>query len=105
MPVQRRRVPRGRPRHAAPKALPDDLYDYNDYPARQSRNPSPDASDIEKLSVLDNWPDSIPVTVAEVDIFERYFGDVIDRLFQPVAAPRADEPALHSLPPDGNKRS
>jgi len=105
MPAQRRRAPRGRPRHAAPRALPDDLYAYGDDPARQRHNPSPDASDIETLTVFDDWPDSVPVTVAEVDIFERYFGDVLDRLFHPVAAPQVGEPVLHSLPSDGNKRS
>jgi hypothetical protein len=51
--------------------------------------------DIGKLSVFDDWPDSIPVTVTEVDIFERYFGDVLDRLFHPVTAPQVGEPALH----------
>lgn len=105
MPAQGHRPRRGRPRRAAPRALPDDLYDYNDDPARQRRNPSPDASDIEKLPVFDDWPEHVPVTVAEVDIFERYFGDVLDRLFHPVAAPQVDKPALHSLSADGNKRS
>ena len=105
MPAQRRRAPRGRPRRAAPKALPDDLYDYNDDPARQRRNPSPDALDIERLPVFDDWSEHVPVTVAEVDIFERYFGDVLDRLFHPLTAPQVGEPALHSLPSDGNKKS
>ncbi|AXJ94510.1 hypothetical protein DM480_02405 [Sphingomonas sp. FARSPH] len=102
MPAQRRRPVRGRPRHLAPRALPDDLYDYNDGPAQQRRNPSPDALDIEKLPVFDDWPEHVPVTVAEVDIFERYFGDVLDRLFHPIAAPQVGEPALHTLPSDGN---
>ena len=105
MPAQGHRPPRGRPRRAAPKALPDDLYAYGDDPAPPRRNPSPDASDIEKLPVFDDWPDSVPVTVAEVDIFERYFGDVLDRLFHPVAAPQVGEPVLHLLSSDGNKRS
>jgi hypothetical protein len=105
MPAQRCRAPRGRPRHAAPRALPDNLYAYGDDPVRQRRNPSPDASDIEKLRVFDDWPERVPVTVAEVDIFERYFGDVLDRLLHPVAAPKADEPGLYSLPSDGNNKS
>lgn len=104
MPAQRRCAPRGRPRRAAPRALPDDLYDYGD-PAPPRRNPSLDALDIKKLPVFDDWPDTVPVTVAEVDIFERYFGDFLDRLFHPVAAPQVGEPTLHSLPSDGNKRS
>lgn len=104
MPAQRRRAPRERPRRAAPKALPDDLYAYGDDPAPPRRSPSPDASDIGKLRVFDDWPDNIAVTAAEVDIFERYFGDVLDRLFHPVAAPQVDEPILHSLPSDGNNK-
>ena len=55
--------------------------------------------------MLDDWPERVPVTVAEVDIFERYFGDVLDRLLHPVAAPKADEPGLYSLPSDGNNKS
>lgn len=104
MPAQRRRALRGRPRRAAPRALPDDLYAYGDDPAPPRHNPSPDALDIEKLPVFDDWPECVPVTVAEVDIFERYFGDVLDRLFHPVAAPQVGEPALHLLPSDGNNR-
>lgn len=105
MPAQRRRASRGRPRHAAPRALPDDLYAYRDVPSPPRRNPSPDAFDIESLPVFDDWPERVPVTVAEVDIFERYFGDVLDRLFHPVAAPQVGEPALQSLPSDGNNKS
>mgnify|MGYP003346661502 FL=1 len=31
--------------------------------------------------VTDNWPDDIPVTKAEVDLFEAYFGDLFDEMF------------------------
>lgn len=108
MPAHRRDAQRGRPRHAPPKALPDDLYAYGDDPAPRSgrrRALSHDAFDIDELAVSDDWPEHIPVTVAEVDIFERYFGDVLDRLFHPVAAPKVNEPGLHSLPSDGNNKS
>lgn len=106
MPAHRRRPRKGRPRHAAPRALPDDLYDYGCDPAPRPgrrRASSHDAFDIDELDVSDDWPEHIPVTVAEVDIFERYFGDVLDRLLTPATAPQADRAGLHLLPSDGNK--
>lgn len=91
MSAQHPRARRGLPRRSVPQALPNDLYDYSDDPAPsrtvRHRNPSPDAFDIEKLPVIDDWPERVPVTEAEVDIFERYFGDVLDRLFGPLDAP------------------
>lgn len=33
------------------------------------------------LTVTDNWPKSVPVTKAEIDIFEIFFGDILDELF------------------------
>lgn len=106
MPAHRRDARRGRPRHAPPKALPDDLYAYGDDPAPRPgrrRASSHDAFDIDELAVSDDWPEQIPVTVAEVEIFERYFGDVLDRLLHPAAAPQVEKPALHLLSSDGNK--
>lgn len=100
------RTRRGRPRRPVPRALPDDLYDYGDDPApptSRRRNPSPDAFDIEKLPVIDDWPERVPVTEAEVDIFERYFGDVLDRLFGPVDAESGHE-SLNKLTSDVNHK-
>lgn len=82
---QHSRARRGRPRRSIPQTLPDDLYDYGSdplsLPAPRRRDPSRSAFDVEKLPVIDDWPERVPVTEAEVDIFERYFGDVLDRLF------------------------
>ncbi len=33
------------------------------------------------LVVTDDWPEVIPITEEELDIFERYFGDVLDEIF------------------------
>jgi hypothetical protein len=33
--------------------------------------------------VTDDWPDFVPITEAELDLFETYFGDLIDELFGP----------------------
>jgi hypothetical protein len=32
---------------------------------------------------VDDWPVRVPVTAAEIDIFEAWFGDVFDDLFGP----------------------
>ena len=64
-------------------------------PPRNSRsvsstNPSQGASspkrrrpkhDVSTWTVIDDWPEKAPITEAEIEIFERYFGDVLDELF------------------------
>lgn len=91
MSAQHSRARRGRPRRPVPQDLPDDLYDYggDTAPARtpRRRNPSSDTFDVEKLPVIDDWPERVPVTEAEVEIFERYFGAVLDRLFGSIDGP------------------
>ncbi|ENR5136376.1 hypothetical protein ACEWHB_001463 [Pseudomonas aeruginosa] len=84
MRAHRRRAPRGRPHLPAPRALPDDLYDYNDDPALRISPPRESLSgafDVEKLPVIDDWPDEVPITEAEIQVFERWFGDVFDEMF------------------------
>lgn len=83
--AQRRRTRRGRPRQPAPKTLPEDLYSYDNepVPTRQRRNSLLDAIDGENFSVTDDWPDDVPVTEAEIEVFERWFGDVFDELLSP----------------------
>jgi hypothetical protein len=107
MSAQHIRARRGRPRRSVPQALPDDLYDYGDDPAppraARRRNPAPDAFDIERLPVIDEWPERVPVTEAEVDIFERYFGDVLDRLFGPLDPDNGNE-GLPKLTTDVNNK-
>jgi len=105
--ARQNRAPRGRPRQSVPQALPDDLYDYaaDPMPAERPsrREPRPYIFDVERLPVIDDWPEKVPVTEAEIDIFERYFGDVLDRLFGPVDAD-PDNETLHPLPPNGNSK-
>jgi hypothetical protein len=31
--------------------------------------------------VTDDWPDEVPITEAEIDVFEAWFGDLFDELF------------------------
>ncbi|GHC10021.1 hypothetical protein GCM10007291_03020 [Gemmobacter nanjingensis] len=75
---------RGRPRQPVPKTLPDDLYDYDDDPAPRISPPRGSPShvfDVEKLPVIDDWPDEVPITEAEIQVFERSFADVFDEMF------------------------
>ena len=40
--------------------------------------------DPESWRVIDDWLERVPVTEREVDVFEAWFGDVLDELFGPV---------------------
>ncbi|MEP1913961.1 MAG: hypothetical protein ABJN05_18045 [Sulfitobacter dubius] len=83
----------GRPRQPVPKTLPDDLYDYSS----DSSDPTPRVSpprgrplhlfDVERLPVIDDWPEDVPITEAEIQVFERWFADVFDELFGSVDLP------------------
>ncbi|CAL74402.1 hypothetical protein BRADO0458 [Bradyrhizobium sp. ORS 278] len=33
--------------------------------------------------VRDDWPDEVPVTLTEVEVFEAWFGELLDELFGP----------------------
>lgn len=75
---------RGRPRRPVPKTLPDDLYDYDDDPEPRispSRGSPSHVFDVEKLPVIDDWPEEVPITEAEIQVFERWFADVFDEMF------------------------
>ncbi|MBW4024290.1 MAG: hypothetical protein HIU92_14385 [Proteobacteria bacterium] len=43
----------------------------------------PPKHDLSTWVVTDDWPEHIPVTEAEVDVFEAWFGDLFDELFGP----------------------
>ena len=80
MRAKRRRARIGRSRQPIPKTLPDDLFDYADDPAPR-RSPPPHVFDVEKLPVIDDWPEDVPITEAEIQVFERWFADVFDEMF------------------------
>jgi hypothetical protein len=62
--------------------LPDDLYDFAAPPARRSGRPP--AHDLSAWTVTDDWPERVPVTDREVDVFEAWFGDILDELLGPI---------------------
>jgi hypothetical protein len=63
----------------ATDALPGDLYDYARPPARRVGRPA--LEDTTTWTVTDDWPDDVPITEAEIDVFEAWFGDLFDELF------------------------
>jgi hypothetical protein len=56
-----------------------DLYDYA-YPRihRPRRRARHDAA---TWAVTDDWPEEVPVTEVEIEVFEAWFGDLFDELF------------------------
>lgn len=43
----------------------------------------PPKHDLSTWTITDDWPEHSPVTDAELDVFEAWFGDLIDELFGP----------------------
>lgn len=41
----------------------------------------PPRHDLSTWIVTDDWPDPVPVTETEIAVFERWFGDLFDELF------------------------
>ena len=71
--------------HRRRAECPDDLFDYSTLPVgslRPCAGKSP-KDDLSTWTVTDDWPERVPVTSAEVDVFEAWFGDVFDELFGP----------------------
>ncbi|MDR6955595.1 hypothetical protein [Ancylobacter sp. 3268] len=60
--------------------MPDNLYTYAETPPPRRRTRSPPAS--APLTITDDWPEYIPVTEAEIAVFEAWFGDILEELIQ-----------------------
>ncbi len=65
--------------------LPDDLYIEPEPWPRIGRPPK---QDVEAWTVTDDWPDAVPITDAELDVFEAWFGNLFDELFGAGFRPR-----------------
>lgn len=106
---------RNRSRRPAPEALPDDLYVYLDTanddppdepecrPERTRRRSSPPREDHSSWRVVDDWPEKVPITEAEIEVFEHYFADVFNRLFGPIDF-EAEDNGLPLLTSDVNNK-
>jgi hypothetical protein len=58
--------------------LPADLYIEPEPWPRIGRPPK---HDVETWTVTDDWADTVPITDAELDVFEAWFGDLFEELF------------------------
>jgi hypothetical protein len=59
--------------------FPDALYDYVQIPERKPGRPVQHS--LVGWRVVDDWPGRVPVTEREVEVFEAWFGDILDELF------------------------
>lgn len=66
------------PRRATVGILLDDLYIPIVPWPRVGR---PAKLDLSAWTVTDDWPERVPITDAELDVFEAWFGDLFDELF------------------------
>jgi hypothetical protein len=64
---------------AAAWTLPGDLYDYAQPPHHPDEQAPGDK--LANWRVIDDWPSHVPVTPEELDVFEAWFGDIIDEIF------------------------
>lgn len=83
--MARSRSGRGKrhPRHPTPGILPDDLYDYYTAEPEPRLGSTPRVVDPTTWRVVDDWPEKVPLTEAEIEVFERWFADVFDEIFGP----------------------
>ncbi len=71
---------KSRRRRVAPiDAASNDLYDYARRRAPRPGRPAPE--DPSTWTVKDDWPEDVPVTEAEIEVFEAWFGDLFDEFF------------------------
>jgi len=73
-------MPRPSPRHepTASQQLEALLGEPWPFPGRPPRH------DVASWRVTDDWPEQVPVTDAEIAVFEAWFGDLFDEVFGPV---------------------
>lgn len=59
----------------------DDFYDYARAPAKRVGRRF--SRDVEAIAVTDDWPEVLPITVAELRVMESHFSAELDELFGP----------------------
>jgi hypothetical protein len=70
----------GRSRRDRPPTASEQLEELLGYRVQMGRPPK---YDLSTWKVIDDWPDPVPVTEAEIAVFEQWFGDLFDELFGP----------------------
>lgn len=68
-----------RSRHARPPTASEQLEELLGYPWPFPGRPP--KHDLSTWTVTDDWPDPVPVSEAEIEVFEQWFGDLFDELF------------------------
>lgn len=43
----------------------------------------PPVHDVSTWAVVDDWPEVVPISIAEIDVFDRWFGDLFDEIADP----------------------
>ena len=43
----------------------------------------PPVHDVSTWAVTDDWPEVVPISIAEIDVFDRWFGDLFDEIADP----------------------
>jgi hypothetical protein len=66
--------------HPRPPRASEQLEALLGYPWPMGRPPK---YDLAAWTVTDDWPDPVPVSEAEIAVFERWFGDVLGELLDP----------------------
>lgn len=69
-----------RSRRVRPPTVSEQLENLLGYHVPMGRPPK---HDLSIWVVTDDWPHPVPVTQAEVEVFEQWFGDLFDELFGP----------------------
>ncbi|MCI3181593.1 hypothetical protein C5708_15175 [Caulobacter sp. CCUG 60055] len=70
---------RSRARRVRPSMASEQLEALLGYPWPFPGRPA--KHDLSTWTVTDDWPRPVPVTQAEVEVFEQWFGDLFDELF------------------------
>jgi hypothetical protein len=80
------RLPSRQASRQAKAGLVLDLHDYlAPWPPKRGR---PVKHPLTGWRVRDDWPERVPVTAGELDVFEAWFGDILDELFGAADADR-----------------
>lgn len=84
---------RNRKRYEEPAAaLPADLHiDLYDYQMPKERKPRQKRRRKWNPTITDDWPEVVPVSVEEVELYELHLGDELDRILG-ITKPASDDP-------------